>query len=440
MRRIRLVAASGVAKGLVSVGLFSVFLIVGPSAGDATIIGYGGGVFVGMNASYAGSTSNFANYAKTEASTLSNGNIPLARLGSSGTCVMSGVGPTSVAPQQPLSNFTNNGVAIDLLVKSAYPCDQSFPGTGVNGMLQNLIYDPTSCPYNTGTSASDDTCCPQTDWPSGLSAMEKGAYCWAFNAYDYYEANCGNTGNCPELEVLNEPAVNTGDDGQDWWGSQAYSYKNGSGQYVNQNAYAYLLSVTSNYFDEEMGADSPIILGSYDGGMNESPGSTEWGANVWNNTAGSGGSKLDLSGDYLGFTDHVYTHNCSNYGSTQKEDVTNAESTGLPVYVTEFGWDGSGTLDTGGTACGYQGGTWDTTSEPSYFCSFMNWALNNGVAQVFPFEYTDYGVISPSYAGWWGMTYWNEPDAAGQSPDYSLNGTPKPVWTTVTDFASSGTC
>lgn len=445
MPRFRLAATSARSKSLASAGLFAALLVVGSSQAHALIIGPPpGGSFVGINANLAAGTcpsgddreqclTYYQDHANTEVSNLVNGGIYLARLGASGTCTMNKVTPTDDFPQLPLSTYTDSGIAVDLLIDSAYPCDTSFPGTGVNGMLQDLINSPNNCPYNTGPDSTDDVCCPNTDWPSGLSTMEQGAYCWAFNAYSYYEANCSNAGNCPELEVLNEPAYAGTDDKE--WGSQAYSYQNDSGQYVNQNAYAYLLNVTSNYFSQELGADSPIVLASYDGGMGASPGTTMWGSNVWNNTIG-----IDLADDNVSPTVHAYPaqHTCNTDLSNLESDVNDALKVGA-VYVTEFGWDASGDLSQGGAACGYKGGTWDTTTEPDNYCTFMNWALGAGAVQLFPFAYSDYGTISP-YSDWWGMVYWNEPDAKGGSPDYGLNGTLKPVWTTVTDFATTNSC
>jgi hypothetical protein len=167
---------------------------------------------------------------------------------------------------EPATDFANNGVKVDVL----------FTG-----------------PYNTG----------------GVSAIN--ATTWASGALAWYQSHGCTPTECPMLEVLNEP------DGSWFWGSNASNQ-------TNATAYANLVKTAYITFHNAYGANSPLILGAYEGNT--------WGGEWWSSA---------ISSYVDGVIVHPYggTGNVTQSALGNRQLVTDAHnSTGKPVYITEVGW------------------------------------------------------------------------------------------------------
>lgn len=210
-------------------------------------------------------------------------------------------------------------------------------------------------PYNTG----------------GVSAIDANS--WAAQALQWYQSNGCTPTECPQIEVLNEPA------GTWFWGSNALSTANAA-------AYANLLKVTHNTFVAAYGASHPLILASYDGGNS---GGVQWGQEVW--------AADSTIGNYVdGVTVHPYGGHVSTSAQGNRTTPGLAHSqTGKPVYATEVGWPTA--LGQPATGDSLQ---WSETDQCNNLYNFMSWARSTGfINAVYYFNYQDYGSNN-----WYGVT------------------------------------
>jgi Glycosyl hydrolase catalytic core len=195
----------------------------------------------------------------------------------------------------------------------------------------------------------------------GVSAINVSS--WVNMAMTYYASQCaGSTNYCAAIEVLNEPF------GTWFWGPDADSAENG-------RAYAKLVQTVYLAFQSKYGAAAPKILAAYD--------PDQWWSGM-----------LDAVPNITSFFDGVVVHAYGGTGSRASSAlgarwlVTEAHnSTGKPVWVTEFGWPTA--LGQPATEDSLQ---WNETEQADNIYSFVNWARSTGyVAAATYFNFRDYG-------------------------------------------------
>jgi hypothetical protein len=218
----------------------------------------------------------------------------------------------------------------------------------------------------------------------GVSGVNQSQ--WVARVVSFVRAN-------PEvaaIEVLNEPG------GEWFWGPLAESTE-------NEAAYAHLLKAVHEALVANFGSARPLELASYDGGHDYS---TSWGEGVWDE-ATNGGIRVD---DYVdGITDHPYAWPPTTAEGARANVRKTHEKTGLPVYITEVGWNTAEVSE---------------AEQAADIYSFISWARSTGyVADVTIFNYRDY---SPER--FWGIERWENP--AGP------NGSKKPSYTALHEAAT----
>jgi len=236
-------------------------------------------------------------------------------------------------------------------------------------------------------------------YSNGVSAIDPNS--WTANALSWYQSNCPSVATCPSIEVLNEPG------GTWFWGSNAMSQ-------TNADAYDTLLQDVYTAFHNHYGANSPKILGSYDGGHDSD---IQWGQELYAGHANVG--------NYVdGWTLHPYGSCDSTLDTGHQNLVEQAHAnTGKPIYITEIGWQtNTGHCD-------------DSTQQQQAdnIYKFVTWARSTGyVNAVYYFNYRDYGS-SNSNDDWWGVERWGEGNG-------TTDGSKKPGWYALAEAADNQPC
>lgn len=276
-------------------------------------------------------------------------------------------------------NETGGGAAVAANVAGSFQIDRMEVGDGESatdftrfGLKVDMLF---SGPYESG----------------GVSALNASS--WAQGAVSVFQSQCGGSaGNCPSIEVLNEPS------GSWFWGPRAQSP-------ANEAAYANLIKTTYDAFHARYGSASPAILAAFE--------SATW----WKGVAAA---MPDIGSYYDGITVHPYggTGNSAQSALGDRALVVSAHSaTGKPVWITEVGWPTAvGQPATGDSL------QWTEAQQANNIYGFVNWARSTGyVASVMLFNYGDYGTNM-----WYGVV--------------SENGTRKPGWTALAEAAAQQPC
>jgi hypothetical protein len=226
-----------------------------------------------------------------------------------------------------------------------------------------------SGPYNTG----------------GVSAIN--ATSWVQNAVNTFQSECdGSVTNCPSLEVLNEPY------GSWFWGPNAEDA-------ANEAAYAHLVADTYTAFHNQYGSASPKILAAFDD-------------NSWWHGMQAAVPNIDSYVD--GVTVHPYGGTSSVTSSALGDQalvIAAHQTTGLPIWVTEFGWPTTG-----------DSMQWNFSQQATNTYNFVTWLRSLGyVSAAIDFNYQDYGTND-----FYGVE--------------TSSGVKKPAWTALSEAAGQQPC
>lgn len=276
-------------------------------------------------------------------------------LGSSGT----GVGESSPIPRLPDTPLAS-GMLVGLDAGGWGPGQYA----DVKGAVSYVRLDsenPQTASIsdwtNAGVKVIDDMSGPYTT--GGVKALNQTE--WVNRAVAWVRANPAVVA----VEVLNEPG------GSWFWGSEAESV-------ANATAYGELCKKVHEAFVADFGSARPLILASYDGGHDDE---VTWGERVW--------AATPHMNEYVdGITMHPYSELEANpLGSRANVERAHAK-TGLPVYITEIGWETSVVSE---------------DEQASDIYNFIAWARGTGyVAAVTIFNYRDFSNTE----GFWGIETW----------------------------------